>query len=257
MEQIPLWILFFGSLVFAVTAVELGYRLGAYLKSLGRAGDEAAIGTMVQSTLALVAFLLAFTFGIAADRFNERRLLIIDEANSIGTTYLRSSYMPDALKEETQKLLREYVSLRVHHPANPEEMSARFARTDKLQDLLWSGAVRFGKSEMNSDVAALYVDSLNETIDLHSKRVAAAFYARVPQVVWYALYTVIFLGLSSIGYLGGCSSTRSFAATTALAMSFAIVLLLIADLDRSTEGFLKSNLQPIQDLAKKIGAGDN
>jgi hypothetical protein len=83
--------------------IEAGLRLGRYWtkrrKELERQGD---IDTLVGSTLALVAFLLVFMIGIATDRYENRRRLVIAEANAIGTTYLRAGYLDEP---EQQRLL--------------------------------------------------------------------------------------------------------------------------------------------------------
>ncbi len=250
--QLPLWAVFLVTIIVSLLAVEIGYRLG---NKFGKdQQDGTAVSTMVQSILALLAFLLAFTFGIASERFNERREFIINEANSIGTTYLRADFLAPPARKEVQDLLREYVSWRQHPVANAEFLARGLDVAGKLQARIWSVAVANGRLDLNSDIGALFVESVNETIDLHSSRVAAGIYARVPETVWLALYLLMFLGLSSIGYQSGCARSRSIMTTTILVLSFAIVILLIADLDRPNEGFLQSNLQPMKDLAKKIGA---
>jgi hypothetical protein len=87
-----------------------GYRLGrtdAADRSRSRAG-----GAMVGATLGLIAFMLAFTFGLAAARFDTRRQVLLDEANAIGTTYLRAGMLPDR-REAIRALLRDYVDTRL------------------------------------------------------------------------------------------------------------------------------------------------
>src|SRR5438876_10839801 len=75
-------------------SVECGYRLGKYRRSRQEQGKEAPGGTMVGATLGLLAFILAFTFGLAATRFDTRRQVLLDEANASGTTYLRAVMLP-------------------------------------------------------------------------------------------------------------------------------------------------------------------
>ena len=94
---------------------------------------------------------------------------------------------------------------------------------------------------------------MNDTIDLQSKRVAAALYARLPDYIWAALYTMILLGMIAMGYHTGLSGERNWLASVVLVASFAIVITIIADLDRPAEGFMRANQKPLIDLATKIG----
>src|ERR1051326_4966736 len=89
-DVLPLWGLFIVILLVVLLAVEFGYRLGKYRRSHHETEKEAPLGTMVGATLGLLAFVLAFTFGLAAQRFDMRRQVLLDEANAIGTTYLRA-----------------------------------------------------------------------------------------------------------------------------------------------------------------------
>ena len=107
-------------------ALEGGYRLGRWRHDRPAEEKETPVGAMVGSILGLLAFLLAFTFGMAATRFEARRQAVLDEANAIGTTYLRARLLPEPQRTESAKLLREYVDVRIsgsrktrwrdHHP---------------------------------------------------------------------------------------------------------------------------------------------
>lgn len=95
LDALPLWGLFLAILLLVLLSVEGGYRLGKYRRSRSEEEKEAPVGAMVGATLGLLAFLLAFTFGLAATRFDTRRQVLLDEANAIGTTYLRAGMLPD------------------------------------------------------------------------------------------------------------------------------------------------------------------
>ncbi len=113
LDYLPLWALFLTTFAIILAAAEGGYRLG---RSRGRKADaekEAPVGSMVGATLGLLAFMLAFTFGLAASRFESRREVLQEEVNAIGTTYLRTSFLPDDQGPKVRALLREYVDLRL------------------------------------------------------------------------------------------------------------------------------------------------
>src|SRR5947208_16400021 len=111
LDALPLWALFIVILLVVLLSVECGYRLGKYRRSRHEQEKEAPLGTMVGAPLGLLAFILAFTFGLAAARFDSRRQVLLDEANAIGTTYLRAG-MPPERGEQIRALLRDYVDAR-------------------------------------------------------------------------------------------------------------------------------------------------
>src|SRR5499427_2024896 len=112
LDSLPLWGLFVVILLVVLLSVEFGYRLGKYRRSRSEQEKEAPVGTMVGATLGLLAFILAFTFGLAAARFDTRRQVLLEEANAIGTTYLRAGILPER-GQEIRTLLRDYVAARL------------------------------------------------------------------------------------------------------------------------------------------------
>lgn len=108
LDALPLWGVFGAILIVVLLSVECGYRLGRYRRNRHEQEKETPVGTMVGATLGLLAFILAFTFGLAAARFDTRRQVLLDEANAIGTTYLRAGMLPEQ-RNEIRTLLRNYV----------------------------------------------------------------------------------------------------------------------------------------------------
>src|SRR5271154_4680232 len=90
LDVIPLWGLFLAHCLLGAIAVQSGYWIGRWRHARARDEKEAPVGAMVASILGLLGFMLAFTFGLAASRFDARRQVILEEANAIGTTYLRA-----------------------------------------------------------------------------------------------------------------------------------------------------------------------
>ena len=112
LDALPLWAFFGAVLLLVLLSVEAGYRLGRRWREQSAGEVEGPVGAMVGATLGLLAFMLAFTFGAAAERYDSRRQILLDEANAIGTAYLRAGMLPDR-RQEVRALLREYVDTRL------------------------------------------------------------------------------------------------------------------------------------------------
>jgi hypothetical protein len=129
---------------------------------------------------------LAFTFGLAASRFETRRQVFLDEVNAIGTAYLRAALLPETDRTETRELLREYVDVRLESIRSGKIKEA-IRRSEGLQAALWGKAVSLGQKSPASIVVGLFIQSSNELIDLQTKRVAAGLHSRIPNVIWLVL----------------------------------------------------------------------
>ena len=115
-------------------------------------------------------------------------------------------------------------------------------------------AVANARHDMNSDVAALYIESLNEVNGIHASRVAVGIQARVPGEIWLVLYCVTILGMMCVGYQTGIAGSKRSMARPILALSFALVFALIASLDRPDSGVIKVTQQPLIDLRDAMAA---
>jgi hypothetical protein len=253
LDYVPLWAMFALTVLLVLAAIESGYRLAvSRRRPLDKAAD-APISSVIGGTLGLLGFLLAFTFGMAASRFETRRELLLDEVNAIGTCYLRAALLPDPESLEIRQRLREYVHLRAGALKQPQTLPQVIARSEALQDELWSHAILVAKKDGSSEMHALFVDSLNEVIDFHTKRVVVGQY-HIPAIIWLALYIVSLLSMAGVGYQFGRAGARDVAISLFLALAFSIVICLISDLDRVDQGTLQVNQQPLIELDRKFGA---
>jgi hypothetical protein len=250
LDALPLWALFTAILLVVLVSVECGYRLGKYRRRRHEQEKDAPVGTMVGATLGLLAFILAFTFGLAAARFDTRRQVLLDEANAIGTTYLRAGMLPERA-EQIRQLLREYVATRLE-AIHLGEVAKGIRRSENIQQQVWTEAEAIGAKNSNSIVVGLFVQSLNEMIDLHAKRIQAGLRSRIPGPIWLGLFAVAALSLAAMGYQAGLTGTRRSLAVFAVAVTFSVVIELIADLDRPQEGVLKVSQQALLDLQQSM-----
>ena len=252
LDSFPLWTLLPVTVLVALVSVEFGYRVARYRRQRSEEETESSVGAMVGATLGLLAFMLAFTFGLAGSRFEDRRQVILSEANAIGTTYLRAAMLPEPMRTETRKLLREYVDVRLEAP-QPGKVDQAISKSEELQDRLWSQATAAADKD-RSPITGLFIQSLNEVIDLHAKRVMTALRSRVPGAIWIGLYLLAILAMTVLGYHEGLTSKRRSIAVIALTLAFSVVLILIVDLDRPGQGLLRVSQQSMVDLRKSMSA---
>lgn len=250
LDAFPLWTLFPFTLVLGVISVELGCRVARYRKRRHQDGTEAPVAPIVAATLGLLAFMLAFTFGIAASRFEERRQALLSEANAISTTYLRAAMLPEPMATDSRNLIREYVDVRLAG-ADPGKTVQAIAKSEELHTRMWAQAVAAAQKE-KSPMTSLFTQSLNDIINLHQKRLMASLYSRVPGAIWLGLYTLLVLSMALMGYHEGISGTKRSLAVFVLIVAFSAVLMLITDLDRPGQGMLQVNQQSLRDVRKSM-----
>jgi hypothetical protein len=253
LDVIPLTILFLAYGLFLWLALESGYRLGWWRRSHVKDEKEQPVGAMVASILGLVALVLGFTFSLAASRFDARRIGVLEEANAIGTTYLRARLLPQPQRAEVARLLREYADVR-GRGTEAGKTERALARSEEIHELLWAQAAAAAEQDSGSVMTGVFVQSLNEVIDLHAKRVFFGIHSRIPLVIWLGLFGLAMLGLAAVGYQSALCATRRSPVMFALVLTFSVVLLLIADLDRGQEGLLRISQQSLLDVQRSMQA---
>jgi hypothetical protein len=250
LDVVPLWGFFVLTLALVLLAVEGGYRLGRFRLTRAEHEKEAPVGTMVAAMLGLLAFMLAFTFGLAAQRYDAHRQVLVDEANAIGTTYLRAAMLPQH-EEEIRALLREYVDVRLA-AVHTGRIADGIRQSETLQNQLWAHAVALSRDNPSSVAVGLFVQALNDVIDVHAQRVMQGLRNRIPSVIWIGLFAVAVISLGAMGYHAGLVRTSRSLAVVAVALTFSVVIGLVADLDKPSEGFLTVSQQSLVDLRESM-----
>lgn len=249
------WVAFTLPVLVTLASAEVGFRLGLRTH---RARDEqrkANIGGVQGAILGLLGLLLGFTFALSTARYEARRALVLQEANAIGTTYLRASLLPEAHVAPVQELLREYVRLRVEFYrkfTEPAVFREALARSAEIQRRLWQHAVEAAR-EAPTPITATFVTTLNETIDSEAARVTEAA-AHIPSAVWVLVLVVASLGCFTTSYLSGAEGARSAFSSVELPMMIAVVMVLIFDIANPHKGFIGISQQPMIDLQSSIAA---
>jgi hypothetical protein len=251
-EQAPIWLIGLVILAVLCLAHELGFRASRRFPFPKGDGDEGR-GYLVSAALALLGLLMAFTFGAAEQRFNTRQQLALDEANALGTTYLRFQMLDEPWRADLSRQMLQYVAVReafFTDSAHAAKLAANTQETARRQDRMWKtleGAVRASDSpELNPTLLA----TTNEMFDLAASRLAVQE-TRIPIAIlrMLALYTVVAILVSS--YAAGAQRRYPLLSTSILAL-VAIAFSLILDLDRPSTGAVTVNQASIGRAAAAI-----
>ena len=250
LDLLPIWSVYILTVVVLFLSAEIGFYLGKPIQKRWPDKSEAGVGVMVGAALALLGFLLAFVTGIAIGNFNQRRQLVVSEANAIGTTYLRAGYLADPYGVESRKLLREYVNLRIK-ALDPAATKSAIARSEQIHDELWLMAEEIAK-ENNASTISLYLSSLNEVIDLHTERISAELGFRVPPIMVLGLYVVAAMTMILIGVYDSYREKHNLIALIMMVLIVSVVFWVIIDMDRSNVGLFQIPQEALIDLQQRL-----
>lgn len=255
-DTLPAWVLFLMSVGMVLLSAEIGFRVGHAVR--GKTEDERESPALSISgvILGLLSFMLAFTFGIVSNRLDSKKTHVRKEANVIRTTFHRADFLQEPDRGKTKALLKEYVDQRI---AVGQSYDAQFAYSAlgnalRMQQQLWDIAVANGRINMDSDVGALYVESVNEIADLHAMRVALELQARIPTAIWAVLVSLLILGMIGVGYHTAIADSRRSRVAPILAVAFSLVIALIAALDDPGNSLIPVSQQPLIDVLSEMKA---
>jgi hypothetical protein len=248
--DLNLWLIFFISIGAFFLSTEIGFLLGR--RAAPKTSDHARsqVGTIQAALLGLLALLLGFTFAMAMSRFDARKQLVLDEANAIGTTFLRAQLLPEPQRREISDLLRRYVNVRLDFYAagtDDDKLDAASQATAKLQTQLWSIGAALGEKDPRAVTYGLFLQSLNEVIDLHNKRLTA-LENHVPEIILILLFFVAMVATALIGYGCGLGEVRNFFVTLVASVLIAAVIFVIIDLDRPRRGLIRVSQDRLVEL---------
>lgn len=250
------YLVLLGFLAAQLAASEVGFRLGRRADATTREKTEPQVTAVEAALLGILGLLLAFTMSMAVSRFETRKQLVLEEANAIGTSWLRTRVLPDPQGAEIGALLRRYVDLRLQYAAagrDPQRLAATRAEAARLEDAFWSRAASYAQQDPNPVKAGLLLQSLNQTIDLEAAA-WMAFHNHVPVTVIYVDALVALLAALLVGYGVGLEGRRQMLSLCLLALAITVVLAVIVDLDRPYKGFIRVSQQPLVELQQQLSA---
>jgi hypothetical protein len=239
----------FGLFVFALLALagEVGFQIG---RVRGRAatlpsGENAGVSTLTTGMLGFVAFTLAVTIGIAQDRFEARRHATLDEANTIGTAWLRTG-LAGASGKPIAGLIEEYARARLAYlvAAGPDAATAELARTNSMQNEIWQRTLPL-LTAMPPALASNFVSSLNEMFDAGLVQ-RYSMESRVPNETMLGLLVGAVLAVGALGYQMGLAGRRQLVLALLLLLMVSGAIAMIIDFNQPSRGFIHVNPAPLE-----------
>ncbi|MEZ2347360.1 hypothetical protein [Terriglobus sp. RCC_193] len=239
--------------IIAIATFALATACGSWVRkkfsaTVQREGES--LKTLESAILALLGLLLGFTFAMAVSRFDARRGLAIDEANDIGTLWLRTSLLSDGARNAERALIVRYVHTRIEFLAagRSRERLAQTARnTAQLQNEIWGIAAQEANQRRDA-TSGLFVSVLNDCIDVTEKR-TAALENTIPTAAWAMLLIIggIGCGLVAVTFQG-----KVFGLRLLLPLVLACTLAMIYDIDSPRSGLIRVHQQSMERLLQTV-----
>ena len=241
--------------VLLVAAGEIGYRRGVFRRESKESVRSLMSGTGA-AMLGLLGLLLGFTLAMAVSRWDERRDVIVDEANAIGTLWLRAGLLEAPLRDEMRDVLRKYTDARITLGGSRDDRAAlRAARSESelLHASIWSVVERANQPGRSPAVLSSLITAANAVIDLHELRMAS-IENYLPAALFLLLFTVAAVSVGFLAWAFGAANQGGRAAIVALALLIGAVLLLIMDVNRPQRGRIEIGTDSLERVGESMTA---
>ncbi len=237
--------------------LETGRRIGAARTRQEGEGATAGAVAVESAVFALMGLLIAFTFSGAASRFDTRRQLIAEEANAIGTAWLRLDLLPAEAQPAIREKFRSYLDSRLEtYRRLPDLAAAReeLARTAKLQAEIWAQAVASCREQGTQPATMLLLPALNQMIDITTTRTMAA-QMHPPTVIFAMLFGLALASALLAGYGMGTGRARSWIHVVGFAALIAGSVYVILDLEYPRLGYIRLDASDrvLEELRESMG----
>lgn len=246
-NQVPLAIFANALPVIFVLAVgmylllELGSWAGRKHLQRGEGKLKETLGVVDGPIFALFGLLVAFTFSAALTRFEARRDLIVQEANAIGTAYLRLDLLPPADREPLQSCLKEYVDSRIRTYELIPQMKAVLAegeRSQRLQAQIWREALAGVAKSPNTLAGMQLIPALNEMIDISTTRTSAMQF-HTPMIIFAMLMALSLVTALLVGYQFAGLEKKNRLHPILFIVTISITCYVILDMEYPRLGFIR------------------
>lgn len=252
LEPLPLLVIGLVILLTLAGAVALGYHGKVWLQRRSAPSDATKSGPdhLLAAALGLLALLLGFSFSMALNRFDTRRDLVVQEANALGTAWLRIQLLNEPDRSDMSQLLKRYVDARLIWSEAPADAAAE-SPTQALQDELWTAMGKALRGDSPALLTRGVMDSLNESLDLAAARKAVRS-AHIPDTVLVVLLLYAVLSMIMMGSLLAASGQTHRGETALLLILLTLAHTVILDLDRPRTGAIQVSQQPMEELQRSM-----
>ena len=237
----------------SLVTLAISARIGAALARRGIVGLDAHdyFGVIQTATLTLLGLVIGFTFSMAVSRYDQRKNYEEEEANAIGTEYVRAELLPAADATVVRAKLKDYLDQRISWYSRTDEQRLREveARTAGLQGELW-GAIRGQAVAQPTPVMALVVSGMNDVLNTQGYT-QAAWWNRIPPAAWLLMLALAFCSNVLVGM--GAKTRGHPILLLVLPLIVALAFLLIADIDSPRRGLIAVSPLNLLTLAQSLG----
>jgi len=245
------------AVVFAITIVILwlSAKLGSWFRAKRNDLDDKSredFQVVLGATLTLLGLIIGFTFSMAISRYDQRKNYEEEEANAIGTEYVRGDLLPSTDAGRVKSMLTNYLDQRIlfYKSRDWDELQKINARTAQLQDELWS-AVRIPAAAQPTPVISLAVAGMNDVLNTQGYT-QAAWWNRIPLAAWCLLAAIAICSNLLMGY--NLRNSRATITLLVLPLTVSISFFLIADIDSPRGGIIRVSPNNLISLSQSLHA---
>jgi len=246
--DIPLWVDALAFVLLLAVAVEAGFRIGLRQRRASESAEKTTRGDVtLNSMLALLGLMLAFTYAFTLSRADARKHAIVEEANAIGTAFLKADFLTEPGRGELREGLLDFARARIvtqDEVKDQESRQAILALMAETQSRLWPALERAFRDRNLGPYETSMMQAVTEVLDAQTRRTTAAF-DRMPPVVTLLLLAIAALALAVAGHNAGLRGTISRSRIAGFVLILAFLMLIILDFDQPQTGFIRLSSAPL------------
>jgi hypothetical protein len=260
LDQVPLILVLVLAVLTQVLFIELGFRYGRTKQGAPYKAQMAQVRAIMGASLGLLAFMLAFTFSMAQQHFEERTRAYMLEVSAIDSAHRGADLIASEARAEAKELLLNFARLRLEtsRAANQNDMQSvveMIRESEQMHDQLWAVAESSMEGEGDGADTGIFAQAILAMIDAHDARLQSTLFNRISPVIWLTLFLMSLMSMVVMGYQAGLTGTRSGLATWTLAITFSAVMVLITDLDRPNMTLFQMNQSLMGELEHRMEGG--
>jgi hypothetical protein len=249
LQTIPPYVIAIVLFLLTIACYMIGHRLRVRKLSKSKNPGEDDPSAVSGTLLGLLALLLAFTFGMANSRYDDRRSLVTKEANAISTAILRADIFPDSMRTILRTHFRDYLEARINHYEAKMDISktvAEYNRANEISSEIWAITATYAQKDNITVRTSELIPALNDMIDITTIRRAVGE-STIPDSIMYFLFILCVCATFLLGY--DRKSSFDWIIVIGFAIMLSATVYTILDLDRPRSGLItldKANMKIIE-----------